>query len=356
MNILCICPIGIGNYLLCYPAWAHLKKHLPHARLHLCALRKQITDLAAPDPLWSAIHCIEPTKKPSPSEILRFITTLRSLHFDASLAFFPANTWQYNLLPLIAGCKKRYAFKYPLKHAASLSLLATTTIPVDVSLHDVHQNLALASSVSGVPVEPHEDSVFPAIATERDHGAAEALLAPNTRYIAIHPGSSAEHGMDAKRWAPERFGMLADRICTMLGATALIFGGPDEEPLKKSTADAMQKPHQIISPQPLPVTAALLSKTALCLANDSGIMHLAACSGTPVAALFGPTDERRNGPFGPNHCILRKKMAGFPLWTAHNVGVRHLPNGVDPHRSLSELSVDDAWSILEPFLRQLVIR
>lgn len=353
MNILCICPIGIGNYLLCYPAWVHLKKQLPNARLHLCALRKQITDLAAPDPLWSDIHCIEPTKKPPPSEMFRFIAKLRSYRFDVSLAYFPANTWQYNLLPLLAGCKKRYAFRYPMKRLASLSILSTHTIPVDISLHDVNQNLALSSSLSGVPVNYAKDIVFPDIATKNDMLTAEALLSPKTDYIAIHPGSSAEHGMDAKRWAPERFGMLADRICTSLNATALIFGGPDEEPLKKATAAAMKQPPIIVTPQPLPVTAALLKRAKLCVANDSGIMHLAACSGTPVAALFGPTDELRNGPYGPRNCILRKEMAGFPLWTARNVGVRHLPAGIDPNRSLSELSVDDAWRKLEPFLQQL---
>jgi len=79
-------------------------------------------------------------------------------------------------------------------------------------------------------------------------------------------------------------------------------------------------------------------------------MHLAACTGTPTAALFGPTDERRNGPYGANHCIIRKRNGPPPLWTAANVGSRSVPAGTDPRQSLLDLSTDEAWQQLEPFL------
>ncbi len=41
----------------------------------------------------------------------------------------------------------------------------------------------------------------------------------------------------------------------------------------------------------------VVSKARLVIANDSGPMHLAAAIGTPVLALFGPTDPERYGPF-----------------------------------------------------------
>jgi ADP-heptose:LPS heptosyltransferase len=42
----------------------------------------------------------------------------------------------------------------------------------------------------------------------------------------------------------------------------------------------------------------------LVIANDSGPMHMAAALGIPVLALFGPTDARRTGPYGPRHRVL----------------------------------------------------
>jgi ADP-heptose:LPS heptosyltransferase len=34
-------------------------------------------------------------------------------------------------------------------------------------------------------------------------------------------------------------------------------------------------------------------------------MHIAAAVGTPVIALFGPTDPALVGPYGPGHTVLR---------------------------------------------------
>jgi ADP-heptose:LPS heptosyltransferase len=36
-------------------------------------------------------------------------------------------------------------------------------------------------------------------------------------------------------------------------------------------------------------------------------MHIAAAVGTPVLAIFGPTNPQLQGPFGPNHALVRKE-------------------------------------------------
>ena len=46
----------------------------------------------------------------------------------------------------------------------------------------------------------------------------------------------------------------------------------------------------------LPVLAALLSLARVCVANDSGAMHLAGALGIPVVAVFGPTNEAETSP------------------------------------------------------------
>ena len=57
----------------------------------------------------------------------------------------------------------------------------------------------------------------------------------------------------------------------------------------------------------LPEAIALIRHAALCVCNDSGPMHIAAAVGTPVVALFGPTDPRLYGPYPlsrPTHRVL----------------------------------------------------
>lgn len=357
MKILCICPIGIGNYLLVYPACVQLRDAHPGAELHLLALRAPIAEIAGRDPLWKRVHMIDPTRERSPARQWDFVNNLSKENFDSSLSFFPSNNWQYNLLPFFWGIKNRYAFDYPLKKGASLSFLNNRLIPVDPLLHDVNQNLRLAASITGANPAGGGQLVFPQLYTPEEKAEARKIIGetpgPKT-IIGIHAGSSGEHGMAAKRWDPMRFGELANRVAGELDAQVLIFGGPDEEKLKHVVASVVSVPHRILDSRGLPLTAALISECAVFLCNDSGLMHIAACMEVPVAAVFGPTDERRNGPVGGETIVIRKEMEGFPLWTAATVGVRGAKTGgVDPQASLRALTVDDAWEKILPWLRRL---
>ncbi len=56
---------------------------------------------------------------------------------------------------------------------------------------------------------------------------------------------------------------------------------------------------------PVRTLGAALSRAGLFLGNDSGASHLAAASGAPTLALFGPTDPARWAPVGPSVATLR---------------------------------------------------
>jgi ADP-heptose:LPS heptosyltransferase len=51
--------------------------------------------------------------------------------------------------------------------------------------------------------------------------------------------------------------------------------------------------------------ACWLAGARLYIGNDSGVTHLAAAVGTPVLALFGPTDPAVWAPRGPNVRVAR---------------------------------------------------
>jgi ADP-heptose:LPS heptosyltransferase len=320
--------------------------------LHLLALRGGIVGLARNDPMWTKIHFLDPYEKGAYGRKAAVLRELRAARFDASLSFFPSNNSQYNLLPLLCGVRRRFAYRYALKQARNLAFLNTDLVDVDPLAHDVEQNLRLAARFMNVrvPAGPHR---FPSLVTEKSAGEARRLLAQNAGpqvYIGVHPGSSTEQGMGNKRWEPARFGELASRICNRLGARALIFGSAYEEDIKQATASAMTAPYRLVAPTELAVTESLLRHCTVMLANDSGLMHMAACAGVPTAGIFGPTDERRAAPVGSGSIVIRKPMQGFPVWTASNVGVRAVAEGVDPQASLKALSVADAWAQMAPWL------
>jgi ADP-heptose:LPS heptosyltransferase len=78
--------------------------------------------------------------------------------------------------------------------------------------------------------------------------------------------------------------------------------------------------------------AALLESLDVFITGDTGPMHLAAAVGTPVIALFGPSDPRRYGPLGSGHHVLRVDLPCSPCNQVRLPPVRcrgHVPECLD---------------------------
>ena len=60
--------------------------------------------------------------------------------------------------------------------------------------------------------------------------------------------------------------------------------------------------------------AELYRRCQVVVTNDSGPMHLAAAVGTPVVAIFGPTDPALTGPYGDRHVVLRAGVLCSPCF------------------------------------------
>ena len=58
--------------------------------------------------------------------------------------------------------------------------------------------------------------------------------------------------------------------------------------------------------------AALLAEVELLITGDTGPMHLAAAVGTPIVAVFGPSDPRRYAPRGSLDRIVRVDLPCAP--------------------------------------------
>src|SRR5580698_814765 len=88
------------------------------------------------------------------------------------------------------------------------------------------------------------------------------------------------------------------------GMRVLVNAGPGEEPM----ADVIVKEASgaaIPLAMSLDQLIALTRRVALCVAGDTGPLHLACALGRPVVGIYGPTDPSRNGPFGTRFRVLR---------------------------------------------------
>ncbi len=149
--------------------------------------------------------------------------------------------------------------------------------------------------------------------------------------VGLSPGASFG---PAKRWIPERFAGLADRLIGALDADVLIFGTESERPLAEDVARAMAHTPVIVAGKTtLRQWMALLGACRLVVTNDSGPMHVAAALGLPVLAIFGSTDERATGPLSPWARVVRRQVDCSPC------GLRTCP--ID-FRCMKGVTVEDA--------------
>jgi heptosyltransferase-2 len=70
---------------------------------------------------------------------------------------------------------------------------------------------------------------------------------------------------------------------------------------------------------------------------DSGPMHMAAAVGTPVVALFGPTDERKWGPWGEGHVVVSRRLSCHPC----------KPHTCSDHRCMEQITAAEALAAVE---------
>ena len=157
-------------------------------------------------------------------------------------------------------------------------------------------------------------------------------LAGRRFLVGISPGASFG---EAKRWLPDRYADLADRLIDALGAEVLIFGSRAEKPLAEGMARAMEHtPALVAGKTTLREFMALMAKCHLVITNDSGPMHLAAALGLPLLAIFGSTNEHATGPMGLRVRIIKHPVECSPC------GLRECP--ID-FRCMNGISVDDVY-------------
>jgi len=148
------------------------------------------------------------------------------------------------------------------------------------------------------------------------------------RFIAVSPVAFWE----TKLWQDEKFAELADRLREELGIGVVLTGG-EAGPLERIRGRMRTKAVNLGGRTTLRDLACLYRQAALLVTTDSGPMHLAAAMGTPVVALFGPTDPARTGPYGPGHRIVRKEIPCSPCFRRQ----------CEAPRCMTEISVEDVF-------------
>jgi heptosyltransferase-2 len=295
---------GIGNFLMQSPVFAALKAAYPGWRLTVWVAPRGTKTLAENNPHIDAV--IEAPIKQSLQQHLNLVNKLRKQRFDIGIVLYPGQLVKSALYLYLAGIPKRIGHKYPLNNNPSSSFSLTSAVDKTEGVHDIEQNLRLLESLA-IKNGTQKTRYYSLIAPQKNQQEAEKLLRDlsipaSKKIIGLHVGSATNFVW--KRWPLQYFSELGRVLTEKYNTHLLLFGGPEEKELNEKLLQELSGSATIIA-APLLTTAAVIQKCQLFVSNDSGLMHIAAATGVPTLGIFGPTDEHRTGPRGPQSFTMR---------------------------------------------------
>lgn len=270
---------ALGDVIHTIPAVAMLRDALPGTRIQWVVeapYRELVEVVAGVEPIPVRLKAWSRALLASRRDMRRAAAAMRG----AGIAVDFQGLIKSAALAGLSRAPRRYGFDANAIREKAALLFLNERVAVDTSKHVIEQNVELARALApNAPsgVEHWERYPQP---VEGDLKGAVVLL----------PGA----GKANKLWPIERFRAVAEHV----GERALAVWGPGE----RSMAEAIGA--RVAPPTTVRELAYVLRHAALVIGGDTGPLHLAAALGTPVIGLYGPTNPRRNGPYGQlDRCV-----------------------------------------------------
>ena len=308
-RILILRTSALGDIVHCLPALAALRRHRPTAKIGWVieetslALLEGHADLDALLPVALKRWRRRPLAATTLREIAAYSRAVDD--FGPDLVLDLMGNHKAGALAALTFCDRRIGLDRRSRREPSSAMWMSETVPAR-GQHVVDHALSVLDALGLPRQEPADfggDKLFPELPLEVD-----GRLPASTPYHLIHPGA----GWPNKRYPPARWGAVAERLYHHTGLPIWVASGPGDEELAAEAADSSGGSAESVHAGSLPELAALLRGARLVLGGDTGPVHLAHALGTPVLCLMGPTDPKRNGPYGaPESALWRPQPGGL---------------------------------------------
>ena len=311
MNILIVKLSAIGDVIHTLPSLAALRRLYPDSHI-TWVVEEAAADLIIGHPHLDEVLIsrrkgwmkdIKAGKLQSACREMRaFLQQLRSRRYDLVIDFH--GLLKSSMMVFLSGGKRKLGYD---SWQELSGLFLHEKIPEDMNKHAVDRYLDFPRYLGA---EIH-DVEFILPLTDKTKAGAKRLLDQHhlseKNYIAVNPIAYWE----TKLWDNAKFANLADQIKERLKLD-VIFTGSNRMDAADILSRMTKEGINLGGDTSLPVLAEIYKSARAVITTDSGPMHLAAAVGTPVIALFGPTDQARTGPYGKGHTVIRVNLPCSP--------------------------------------------
>jgi len=122
-------------------------------------------------------------------------------------------------------------------------------------------------------------------------------VGPNDPIAALSPGTSGRRSV--KEWTDQGFTAVGRRLVER-GLKPIILGTQPSYNIVKEYGNILD----LSGKTNLGEVVAILARSSMLVAVDSGVLHLGAAVGTPVVGLYGSSNPAITGPQGEGHIVL----------------------------------------------------
>ena len=316
---------ALGDVMHAMPAVAALRKRYPRARIDWM-VDPRYMDLVRLVRGVDRVIAVDPRRGVLP--LLSAFRALWGTGYDAAIDL--QGLLKSAVLARIAVPGRVIGFPADQLREPLARVFYSPTAPAAPAQHVIQKNLTL---LRGLGVTDAGVS-FPLTIPQTDAVDAVEARYGTGRYVLLNPGAAWPN----KRWPPARFGALASAIRTRLGRPALVLWAPEEHELASHVVAASAGAAELCPRTGITDLFGVARGAALMVSGDTGPLHIATAVGTPVVALFGPTDPLRNGPWSPFDAVVSR----FEQCSCH-----YQRRCRRPQDCLGDIGVDEVMAVVE---------
>jgi ADP-heptose:LPS heptosyltransferase len=306
-RMLCLRLERIGDLVMTLPALAELRALAPDASIDL-AVGSWNREIAAAIPFVNAVETVDAAwlargaSGLSPAALAAHAAGWRSRHYDLAINFEP--DIRSNIALAAAGAKRTVGFR-----SAGGGPLQDLALDYDTRSHTADNAVRLVRAAFGASAEAGEARLRIPDGARAD---AERLLAPLGPGFRV--GVHVSGGRDVKQWPEARFRDVAEHLVRDREAAIVLTGAPGDRAQVDIVRAALpaDRTLDLSGGTNLLTVAAVLQQLDLFVTGDTGPMHLAHAVGTPVVAVFGPSDPKRYAPRGVHDAVVRIDLPCSP--------------------------------------------
>jgi lipopolysaccharide heptosyltransferase II len=299
-NVLCVRLDALGDVLMSTPAIRALKESVPGRRVTLLTsasgaavarMVPELDDVMVYEAPWMKSSGPLAALPERAAADLEMVESLRAGSFDAAVIF---TVYSQNPLPAalfchLAGIPRRLAHCRENPYAL-LTDWVKEEEPERFVRHEVRRQLDL---VAAVGCRARDERMSLAVSDVARESVCAKLAARgvdlSAPWLVAHPGATAP----SRRYPPELFAEAARLLALEYGEQVVFSGGAGERELVDEIRQAMVEPSFTVAGElDLAELVALLAEAPLLVSNNTGPVHIAAATGTPVVDIYALTNPQ----------------------------------------------------------------